>query len=226
MVPARLTAWTIVAALAAFSAVGCCQKEKEQISQLTKDNNELANTNQELKSELAQARDREAQLQAQLTGKDAEISAAREQGTRPPKGGDVRTTGTASGWEPTLGGDKVTVGADILFAPGKAALTSAGEKKMDKIIADLKGTYANLPIRVYGYTDSDPIRKTKNLWDDNLDLSANRAMAVTRYIVAKGVPADRIETVAMGQTHPVARNASKDAKAKNRRVEIIVVKAK
>jgi outer membrane protein OmpA-like peptidoglycan-associated protein len=50
-------------------------------------------------------------------------------------------------------------------------------------------------------------------------------MAVTRYLVVKGVKADSIETIAMGETHPLASNSGA-AKAKNRRVEIIVIKGK
>ena len=65
--------------------------------------------------------------------------------------------------------------------------------------------------------------KTKAKWDDNLDLSANRAMAVTRYLTGKGLDSAMIETVGMGAAQPVASNSSKDGKARNRRVEIYAV---
>ena len=78
-------------------------------------------------------------------------------------------------------------------------------------------------MRVYGYTDSDPIKRSARLWKDNLDLSANRAMAVTRELRKLGIPAESIETVAMGATRSVAPNRTKADKAKNRRVEIVVV---
>jgi chemotaxis protein MotB len=81
-----------------------------------------------------------------------------------------------------------------------------------------------MTVRVMGYTDSDPIVKTKNLWKDNLDLSANRAMEVTRHLWSKGISAEHIETVAMGATHFMGPNTTKAGKAGNRRVEISVVK--
>jgi len=81
-----------------------------------------------------------------------------------------------------------------------------------------------MTVRVMGYSDSDPIVKTKKLWKDNLDLSANRAMEVTRYLWSRGIPAERIETVGMGSTHFVQPNKTKAGKAANRRVEIHVVK--
>ena len=127
-------------------------------------------------------------------------------------------------WDVGKFADKVSVGSDILFASGKATLTSKGKAALANIVADLKGSYAGLPVRVYGYTDSDPIKRTKNLWQDNLDLSANRAMAITRHIVSKGIKAESVETVAMGATRFVAKNDTSASKAENRRVEIVVIK--
>ena len=120
--------------------------------------------------------------------------------------------------------DRVILGSDILFASGQATLTTAGKKAIDEIAKDLTSRYAGQLVRVYGYTDSDPIKRSKKLWKDNLDLSANRAMAVPRYLISRGIKADRIETIAMGATHYVAANSTKAAKAKNRRVEIFVIK--
>ncbi|HPY77378.1 MAG TPA: OmpA family protein, partial [Anaerohalosphaeraceae bacterium] len=67
-----------------------------------------------------------------------------------------------------------------------------------------------------------PIRKTKDQWQDNWDLSAGRALTVLRYLTSKGMPADQIRAVACGESRPVASNASAAGKAKNRRVEIVV----
>ncbi len=49
-------------------------------------------------------------------------------------------------------------------------------------------------------------------------------MAVTRYLWSQGVPKDLLDATARGDTHFVAANSSKAGKAKNRRVEIIVIK--
>jgi chemotaxis protein MotB len=109
-----------------------------------------------------------------------------------------------------------------LFSSGKAKLKSSGKTALSKVARDLKGNYSSLPIRIYGFTDSDPIRKSK--WKDNLELSANRSMAVTRYLISKGVDDERIETIAMGATHFLTSNKTRAGKSQNRRVEIFVIK--
>ena len=212
-----------VAVVGMLSAVGCCEKEKNEIKLLTSQNGDLKAQNDDLRSRLAASTAKQAELYSQVEGADAEIASLRDQIARQPKADPTPkksepVAGGASGWEKGLTGDRLVVGSDILFASGKADLTPAGQAALDKVVADLKRSYAGMSVRVYGYTDTDPIQKTKHLWKDNLDLSANRAMAVTRYLVSKGVKATAIETVAMGEWHPAgSKNAS-------RRVEIIVLK--
>jgi len=212
--------------LLALATVGCCKKEKEQLAAIQDQYNDLSEQNTDLRSQVAQARQRNADLLAQFDANSSELDRAKSQiadlNSRLAQKGAVGPT--AEGWQPTAIGDKITVGSDILFAAGRATLTSAGAGALAKIARDLKATYASLPVRVYGYTDSDPIKRTKHLWKDNLDLSANRAMAVTRYLISRGIKADRIETIGMGATHFLASNATKSGKAKNRRVDIFVIK--
>jgi flagellar motor protein MotB len=212
----------VVAILAAMSSVGC-NKDKQTIQGLTVRNQELQNEKQQLQDELAQSRAREDALAAELSARQAELDAALAH-IRGLEGKETTGPETAAGWERGIMGDKVTVGTDILFAAGKADLTSAGKSALDKIASDLKDTYSGMPVRVYGHTDGDPIRKSRRLWQDNLDLSANRAMAVTRYLVGKGIDPKEVETVAMGENAPVADNSTSAGKAKNRRVEIVVLR--
>ena len=62
-------------------------------------------------------------------------------------------------------------------------------------------TYAlehKIPVDVFCvYTDNDPIRKSRKLWKDNLELSANRAMDVSRELHRRGIEPDRVETIAI-----------------------------
>jgi len=201
-----------------LSTLGCCEPEKKQIAQLQGSMNELSTQNQDLRDQLAQARSRQADLVAALDAANARLQSMQRPApeTKPAPKGD---------WEEGLIGDRLTIESDILFPSGQATLTKQGLAELDKAAATIKSRYAGLPVRVYGYTDTDPILKTKKLWQDNLDLSANRAMNVTRHLRSKGVPATMIETVAMGETRPVASNASNTGKARNRRVEIIVIKS-
>ncbi|MFA6132963.1 MAG: OmpA family protein [Phycisphaerae bacterium] len=229
MKQAKLGAWIVLAVAMGLSTVGCAQKDKDQIQQLTQRNNELDGQNKELRDQLAAAKTHEETLGMQLAAKQTELDAAlarlRDQENK-PSAKTPPSAAPAAGWQRGDLGDMATVGSDILFGPGKATLTPEGKKRLDKIAADLKNTYSGSSIRVYGYTDTDPIRKSKELWQDNLDLSANRAMAVTRHLISKGINAGKIETVAMGETHPVASNKDSAGRTKNRRVEIIALRKK
>jgi len=218
----RVGGLALVLAALSLAAGGCCTKEKKQIQALQAQYNDLSSQNTDLRDQLASARQRQSELLAQIDSKDGEISSLRtELAAKPP----APEKGTAApGWQQTTIGDKITVGSDILFSSGRATLTTAGSQALAKIASDIRSSYAGLPVRVYGYTDSDPIKKTKHLWKDNLDLSANRAMAVTRYLISKGIKAEAVETIAMGSTHYVSSNTTKAGKSKNRRVEIFVIK--
>lgn len=116
----------------------------------------------------------------------------------------------------------VTLPNEILFSSGKATLKSSTNAELDDIYRVLRERYSGRQVDVVGYTDTDPIVKTKDLWKDNWDLSAGRALTVLRYLVDKGVSAEKIRGIACGQTRPVASNATAAGKAKNRRVEIVV----
>jgi len=94
--------------------------------------------------------------------------------------------------------------------------------ELDHIREVLQQKYPGKQIDVVGHTDTDPINKTKDLWKDNWELSAQRALAVTRYLIARGIDDKMIRAVGCGQARPVVSNATATGKAKNRRVEIVV----
>lgn len=231
MKPLRLS--SLGAVLAALSLmIGCCNKEKQQIVELQAEYNRLAAQNSELRSKLSQTKTREEELarqteakDLQLSGKSEEISVLKGQlAAKPVPATPPDTPRAEGGWDIGKFADKITVGSDILFASGRATLTAKGKSTLSKIVADLRGKYRGMPVRVYGYTDSDPIKRTKRLWKDNLDLSSNRAMAVTRYLIDQGIDPDLVETIGMGASHFISANDSRTGKARNRRVEIVVIK--
>ncbi|MHC5082377.1 MAG: OmpA/MotB family protein [Planctomycetota bacterium] len=116
----------------------------------------------------------------------------------------------------------VTLPNSILFSSGKSSLKSANSSDLDHIYSVLRQKYSGKKVDVIGHTDTDPIRKTKNLYKDNWDLSAKRALTVVRYLVDRGIAKESICGVACGEARPVASNSSTSGKAKNRRVEIVV----
>lgn len=109
----------------------------------------------------------------------------------------------------------VRVPGDVLFASGKVDLKNSAKSTLNQIAAVLQSDYGDNTIRVEGYTDTDPIRRSS--WKDNLQLSMERAAAVHRYLQSQGIDADRMYAAGFGETAPA------DTKARSRRVEIVVV---
>jgi chemotaxis protein MotB len=116
----------------------------------------------------------------------------------------------------------VTLPNTILFAPGQATLRQATIAELDHILSVIKERYAGRQIAVVGHTDSDPIKKTAKLWNDNWELSAERALTVLRYMVQRGISPSTIRAVGCGESRPVASNSTSSGKTRNRRVEIVV----
>jgi len=102
-----------------------------------------------------------------------------------------------------------------LFASGKVELRAEAKKTLTEIANVIKREYSGKRIRIEGYTDTDPIKRSG--WKDNLQLSAERAGAVHRHLQEQGVPGESMDLVGRGQWHP------RDSKSRSRRVEIVVV---
>ena len=123
-------------------------------------------------------------------------------------------------FDPTAGTITVTLANTILFASGKASLKSATSAELDHILSVLKSKYAGKEIDVVGHTDTDPIKKSE--WKDNWELSAQRALSVTRYLIDRGISDDKVRASGCGPARPVASNTTSAGKTRNRRVEIVV----
>lgn len=220
---------TMVAVLA-LSAGGCQDQTKQELATCQKDRDDLRARNVALDQNLRDANANLKKSDEDSLAKDVQLqdlnmrlkAALARAGAPAHETPAASPSKTAAGWTATAVGDKVTVGSDLLFKPGKDDLSTEGKSKLAKYAKDLNGTYVKLPIRILGFTDSDPIKKSK--WDDNWELSANRALEVARYLVSQGVDSKRIEPVAMGEFHPLDLSKGADAKKKNRRVEIVVIK--
>ncbi len=110
---------------------------------------------------------------------------------------------------------------DVFFSSGSSELTVRGKEALDLVIKQLKSVDA--PIRIDGHTDTDPVNKTKDKYPaGNIELGAKRAIAVREYLIEKGIPSKRIGIASFAEYRPVASGTGSDAKAKNRRVEIML----
>jgi len=116
----------------------------------------------------------------------------------------------------------VTFVAEVLFDSGKADLRSDSLPKLDKVASVLNTTVKDLNVGIEGHTDNDPIKRSG--WKSNWELSAHRALSVLHHLSDKqGVDPARLNIAGFGEYRPVASNASKAGKQKNRRVEIVIL---
>jgi len=172
---------------------------------------------------LERERAEKGQLGQQLTQNQQTIEELQkqiEQRSKTP----AEATGFGPGYDVTFnaaaGTITVTLPNEILFDSGKADLKKATSAELDHIESVLKSKYSGRQIDVVGHTDTDPIKKSK--WNDNWELSSQRALTVTRYLIKRGISDEQIRAVGCGEARPIASNATASGKSRNRRVEIVV----
>jgi outer membrane protein OmpA-like peptidoglycan-associated protein len=188
-------------------------------------NNDLKDKNAALLQENQELRDRNAQLEQSLAAADTARSMNDSGGPwNTPSEGSARSgrrPASGADWDGSVrvgrrGNDVVVaVAGDVLFDSGQATLKPAAKKTLDKVAANLKSQYTGHRIRVEGYTDSDPIRKSK--FPSNEALSQERANVVQNYLASKGISRSMISAVGMGSANPKA------TKKDSRRVEIVIL---
>ncbi len=105
----------------------------------------------------------------------------------------------------------------LIFEQGKAVIRPESFPGLDELVALMKDN-ARLEIQLEGHTDNQGNAKA------NMELSQDRVDNVKKYITSKGVAKDRIKTKAFGGTKPLIQANSPEARAKNRRVEMRILK--
>jgi chemotaxis protein MotB len=111
----------------------------------------------------------------------------------------------------------------ILFDSGKAEVKKGGLEILGKVISVLKDV-EDKSIRIEGHTDNVQIsRGLAQRYPTNWELSAARAINVARYLQGQGIDPGNLSAVAYGEWKPVATNDTPEGRAKNRRIEIILV---
>ncbi len=216
----RVARALVVLVLAGLVLGGCANRTKDE-------RNALWAQNQELQEELNRSR---AALDAQMAAdaaRAAEMERLRQQQmqqqAQQQQPAPARPIGGAEafGGIPDVSAEMqgrnihVTVASDILFAPGKADLSSTARSTLNRVAGVLKSEHSDNRIIVEGHTDTDPIRKSR--WASNQALSEARAEAVANHLAQQGISRNRIDVVGHGSTQP------RDTKARSRRVEIVVL---
>ena len=125
----------------------------------------------------------------------------------------------------TLVDGRIGISGSVLFALNSDRLQPEGEALLRSLAGPLAGFVAarDEVLMVSGFTDDRPVSEGNRRFADNWELSAQRALTVTRALVAQGVPASSVFAAAFGAEQPVAGNDSEDGRARNRRVEMAPV---
>ena len=117
---------------------------------------------------------------------------------------------------PIEAGAKITL-KNIYFSASKYNLKPESFPELDRLVTVMQAN-PTMQIKLEGHTD------TVGEFDANVELSRNRVNEVKRYLVNKGISADRIETVGYGPSRPINTNKSLKERPENRRVELVIVR--
>lgn len=125
----------------------------------------------------------------------------------------------------TINNGRIGISGSVLFSTNSDQLQPKGRELLNTLVEPLKvylGERHEI-LMVSGFTDDLPIQKGNLNFADNWELSAQRALTVTRTLIEQGMPAEMVFAAAFGSQQPVASNEDKQGRAKNRRVEMAPV---
>ena len=122
-------------------------------------------------------------------------------------------------------GDRFVFQSEVLFASGGDQINEAGQAEMKKLADAILELAREIPpeinwvLRVDGHTDNVPLSGTGRI-RDNWELSSQRAISVVKFLVAQGVPAERLVAAGFGEFQPLEAGDTQEARARNRRIEL------
>lgn len=125
----------------------------------------------------------------------------------------------------TLRDGRIGISGSVLFALNSAQLQPEGRELLKMLVPPLLvylGERDEL-LMVSGFTDDLAIQEGNYQFEDNWDLSAQRALTVTRILIEEGMPPHLVFAAAFAQHQPVAPNKDEAGRSRNRRVEIAPV---
>lgn len=211
----RTVSMLLVASLILLLGVGCVSNKKFEtaIADVTsrvdgvqggvETNSEkidkLAKVDDEIKGEVAGVK--VAADEASKTG--AAAMAKAEEAAKAARGKVI--------WQVTL------TNSDVRFGVDKTELSDSGNAVLDDLVAKLKAFDKMVFLEVQGHTDASGGESYNKV------LGYKRAEAVRDYLHGKGIPLNLMSVISYGESKPLADNSSRDGRAQNRRVEILVL---
>ncbi|HPT49744.1 MAG TPA: OmpA family protein [Accumulibacter sp.] len=125
----------------------------------------------------------------------------------------------------TLNDGRIGISGSVLFSLNSDRLQADGRLLLKSLVTPLRvylGERDEL-LMVSGFTDDGPIQQGNHRFADNWELSAQRALTVTRALIEEGMPSSLVFAAAFGTEQPVASNTDEKGRARNRRVEMAPV---
>jgi chemotaxis protein MotB len=122
-------------------------------------------------------------------------------------------------------GDRFVFQSEVLFPSGSEVINPAGEGEMKKLAEAILELQKEIPpeinwvLRVDGHTDNIQLSGTGR-YKDNWELSSARATAVVKFLIANGVPANRLVAAGFGEFQPLDAADTQEARDRNRRIEL------
>jgi chemotaxis protein MotB len=122
-------------------------------------------------------------------------------------------------------GDRFVFQSEVLFPLGSDQINEAGQGEMKKLADAIIELQKEIPpeinwvLRVDGHTDDRPLSGTGR-FRDNWELSASRAISVVKFLIANGVPANRLVAAGFGEYQPLDEGDTQEARDRNRRIEL------
>ena len=125
----------------------------------------------------------------------------------------------------TLHDGRIGISGSVLFALNSDKLQPEGKALLKTLVTPLRAYLGEREelLMVSGFTDDLAIQKGNAHFDDNWELSAQRALKVTRALIEEGMPSSMVFAAAFGSNQPVADNADEVGRSLNRRVEMAPV---
>jgi len=193
-----------------------CNKPNNEAAALQQQNRELNSQLARAHSDLRSAIGERNSLNDRLTAAMRDADSLRAQLANMPE-----PEAAPPGWTSVPGGGMIAIEDRVLFAAGRVTLRDEAQRTLGSIVSTLLGEYGDKDIIVFGHTDDQPIQKSG--WDDNWQLSTERALAVTRYLAQHGVGTARLVAAGCGEYRPRVPNNSEPNRTANRRVEIFAI---
>jgi chemotaxis protein MotB len=221
--------------LLALFASGCTQKyalQKEAddrlIASLREDNKMLREELEEAQAETSTAQsliEEQKRLASEAAADRDRLKGALDASTakKSTEADDLNKQNKLAGvtYTQVPGGIMITVDNEVTFDSGKADISDQGQRTLRELSKVIKQRYADHRVWVKGHTDDTPI--VKSGFKSNLHLSVARSLSVIEYLNEKcGVSEDDLVCVGHGEFAPAVRGRTTDARAKNRRVELLV----